>query len=67
MMDKINELILSTLSRNAKQGTQEIWDFLRENEHYLSEGDIESRISKLEEDHTIKGYTIAVDTKNYDE
>mgnify|MGYP001590370554 CR=1 FL=1 len=63
MMDKIDELIISTLSQDSKQSTFEIWDFLKKFEIHLSEKEIESRISRLESEQVIKGYTIKVDTK----
>ncbi|MDQ3806962.1 MAG: histidine kinase [Thermoproteota archaeon] len=62
MLDNIDELILSTLTKNSKQDSREIWDFLRGNGHNLSEEEIESRIARLEEDGIITGYTISVDT-----
>jgi Lrp/AsnC family leucine-responsive transcriptional regulator len=63
MVDNVDELILSTLSKNSKQHTKEIWDFLRDHGCHISEKEIESRISKLEENGVITGYTISVDTK----
>jgi Lrp/AsnC family leucine-responsive transcriptional regulator len=63
MVDNVDELILSTLSKNSKQHTKEIWDFLRDHECYISEKEIESRISRLEENGVITGYTISIDTK----
>lgn len=63
MIDSADELILSTLSKNSRQDIKEIWDFLRDHGHDLTEGEIESRITTLEEDHVITGYTISVDTK----
>jgi DNA-binding Lrp family transcriptional regulator len=63
MVDNVDELILSTLSKNSKQHTKEIWEFLRDHGCYISEKEIESRISKLEENGVITGYTISVDTK----
>src|SRR5918912_193502 len=62
MLDNIDELILSTLTKNSKQACREIWDFLRGYGHNLSEAEIESRIARLEEDGVITGYTISVDT-----
>jgi DNA-binding Lrp family transcriptional regulator len=62
-MDKADELILSTLSKNSKRDTIEIWDFLKEHGYNLSEEEIESRITRLEGEHIITGYTISVDTK----
>ena len=63
LIDKIDELIISALSQNSKQGVFEIWDFLKGFNYNLTEEEIESRISKLEEEGTIKGYTITVDVK----
>ncbi len=63
MLDSIDELILSALSKNSKQDILEIWDFLKEYGHNLTEEEIESRISKLEKDGVITGYTISVDTR----
>lgn len=62
MIDSIDELILSTLSRNSRQDTKEIWDFLRGFGHGLTEDEIESRIARLEEEGVITGYTISVNT-----
>ncbi len=62
-MDKIDELIISTLSQNSKQKVFEVWDFLKGFNYDITEDEIESRISKLEEDKIIKSYTITVDTK----
>lgn len=63
MVDNVDELILSTLSKNSKQHTKEIWDFLSDHGSNISEKEIESRISKLEENGVITGSTISVDTK----
>ncbi len=63
MVDQIDELIISALSQNAKQSTFEIWDFLKKFKINLTEDEIESRISKLESDKVIKGYTISIDAK----
>ncbi|MGI0060843.1 MAG: Lrp/AsnC family transcriptional regulator [Nitrosotalea sp.] len=63
MIDNVDELILTALSRNAKQQVREIWDFLRDNGHNLSDDEIESRIAKLEDDKIISKYTISIDTK----
>ena len=59
MLDGIYELILSSLSRNSRQDTKEIWDFLRGFGHDLSENEIESRITRMEEEGIITGYTIS--------
>jgi DNA-binding Lrp family transcriptional regulator len=63
MIDNVDELILSTLTKNSKQDTIEIWDFLREHGYNLTEEEIESKISKLQEDGVISSYTISIDTK----
>ncbi len=63
MLDKIDELILSALSKNSKQDIREIWDLLRGFGYNLAEEEIESRIERLECDGVITGYTISVDTK----
>ena len=63
MIDKVDELIISTMTENSRQKVFEIWDFLRGYNYNLTEEDIESRISKLEENGVIKGYTITVDIK----
>ena len=62
MLDNVDELILSTLSKNSKQYNKEIWDFLRGRGHSLTEEEIETRIARLEEDGVITGYTISVDS-----
>lgn len=63
MIDEIDELILSSLSTNSKQDAREMLDFLRDHGYNLTQEEVESRISKLEEDRVIRGYTILVDTK----
>lgn len=63
MVDDIDELILSSLSKNSRQDAKEMWDFLRGHGHNLTEEEIESRITKLEEERVITGYTISVDMK----
>jgi Lrp/AsnC family leucine-responsive transcriptional regulator len=63
LQDKIDELILSTLSKDSKQDVREIWDFLRGFGFNLTEDEIESRITRMEEDGIITGYTISVNTK----
>lgn len=62
MLDSVDELILSTLSKNSKQHNKEIWDFLRGYGHSLTEEEIETRIARLEADGVITGYTISVDS-----
>ena len=63
MVDRIDELLLSALSQNSKQGTAELWDYLKGFGHNISEEEIDSRIRVLEEDGIIKNYTISVDSK----
>ena len=63
MVDNADELILSTLSKNSRQDIKEIWDFLRDQGYELREEEIKSKITKLEEDYVITGYTVSVDTK----
>lgn len=62
MPDNVDELILSALSKNSRQDTRELWDYLRGYGYNLAEEEIESRISRLEEEGVITGYTISVDT-----
>ena len=56
------KLILSTLSRKSRQDTKEIWDFLRGFGHNLTEDEIKSKITRLEEEGVITGYTISVNS-----
>lgn len=63
LVDKIDELLISALSQNSKYETVEICDFLRSAGYRISEEEVESRISVLEDDGVIKGYTILVDSK----
>jgi Lrp/AsnC family leucine-responsive transcriptional regulator len=63
MVDAVDELILSALSRNSKQDTVEIWDLLRDHGYYLTEKEIDSKITKLQDEGVIKQYTISVDIK----
>lgn len=62
MLDNIDELILSALSKNSRQDSKEIWDFLRGYGYNPTEEEIESRITRLEAEGVITGYTISVDT-----
>jgi DNA-binding Lrp family transcriptional regulator len=62
MLDNIDELILSTLSKNSEQDVKEIWDFLNGCGHRLTEEEIETRITRLEQNGVIAGYTISVDS-----
>ncbi|MDE1831633.1 MAG: histidine kinase [Thaumarchaeota archaeon] len=63
MIDTIDEVILSSLSKNAKNDTREILENLMDSGHNLTESEIESRIAKLEDSGVITGYTISVDLK----
>lgn len=63
MLDDVDELILSALSKNAKQDVGEIWDFLRGQGHDLTEDEIQDRIARMEKGGVITGYTVSVDTK----
>lgn len=63
MVDKIDELIISALSQNSKQNAFEIWDFLKSFGYNITEDEIESRISILEDEKVIKNYTISIDSK----
>jgi DNA-binding Lrp family transcriptional regulator len=62
MLDNVDELIISALSKNSKQDNKEIWDLLRGHGHSLTEEEIEARIARMEEDGVITGYTISVDS-----
>ena len=46
MIDNIDEIILSALSKDSKQDTREIWDFLRDHGYNLSEDEIEIEIRR---------------------
>lgn len=63
MADEIDELILSTLSKDSRQDSAEVWDFLRGFGHNISREEIESRISKLTEEGVITGYSITINPK----
>ena len=63
MVDAVDEIILSALSRDSKQDTIEIWDLLRDRGYSLTEEEIESKITQLQDEGVIKNYTISVDTK----
>lgn len=63
MVDNVDELILSALSKNSKQDPRELWDFLMSHEYNLTEDEIETRISGLEQNGVITGQTITVDIK----
>jgi Lrp/AsnC family leucine-responsive transcriptional regulator len=62
MLDNIDELILSTLSKDSRQRSKEIWDFLKGYGYNLMEEEIESRIDRLEAEGIITSYTISMDT-----
>jgi DNA-binding Lrp family transcriptional regulator len=62
MLDYIDELILSTLSKNSRQDIREIGDSLRGYGYSLTEEEIQSRIARLEAEEIITGYTISVDS-----
>ncbi len=62
-VDRIDELIISALSKNSRQSTFEMWDFLKGFGYNVTQEEIESRISALEQNKIIKNYTISVDTK----
>jgi Lrp/AsnC family leucine-responsive transcriptional regulator len=62
MLDNIDELILSALSKNSRQDSREIWDFLKGYGYNPTEEEIGSRIARLEAEGIITGYTISVDT-----
>ncbi|MFL6490446.1 MAG: histidine kinase [Nitrososphaera sp.] len=62
MLDNIDELILSTLSKNSRQDSKEIWNFLIGCGYTLTEEEIGSRIARLEAEGIITGYTISVNS-----
>ncbi len=62
MLDNIDELILSALSKDSRQGSKEIWDFLKGYGYNLMEEEIELRIDRLEAEGIITSYTISMDT-----
>lgn len=63
MADRIDELIISALSKDARQDAFEIWDFLKGLGHNIPQDEIESRKQALEDAGIIKGYTISVDPR----
>ena len=63
MVDRVDELIISILSQDSRQGTREIWDFLKGFGYNIPEEEIESRKQTLEDEGVIKNYTISVDSK----
>src|SRR3712207_2808099 len=62
MLDNIDEVILSALSKDSRQGSKEIWDFLKGYGYNLMEEEIELRIDRLEAEGIITSYTISMDT-----
>ncbi len=62
MLDAIDELILSALSKNAKQDLNEMRDYLNDYGYNLNLGEIDTRIKTLEDEKVILGYTISIDT-----
>ena len=62
MLDAIDELILSALSKNAKQDLNEMRDYLNDYGYNLNIGEIDTRIKTLEDEKVISGYTISIDT-----
>ncbi len=63
MVDRIDELIISALSQDSRQGTFELWDYIMGSGYNIPEEEIESRRRALEESGIISGYTITIDTK----
>ena len=63
MLDAIDEIILSALSKNAKQDLQEIEESLKDYGYNLSLEEIDSKIKTLENEKVISGYTISIDIK----
>ena len=63
MMDTVDSLILSALSQDARQGTFQIWDYLRGHGHNIPTEEIESRIKDMEAGGIIRGYTISIDVQ----
>ena len=63
MTDEIDELIISALSKDSRQDSAELWDFLRGFGHNITQEEIESRISKLTEEGVITGYSITINPK----
>ena len=61
MLDVIDEVILSALSKNAKLDLHEIWYNIRDQGYNLSQEEVSQRICKLESEKIISRYTISVD------
>ncbi len=62
MLDAIDELILSALSKNSKQDLNEMRDYLNDYGYNLNIGEIDTRIKTMENEKVITGYTISIDT-----
>lgn len=62
-MDKVDQLILSALSRDSRQSTFELWDYIRGFGHNVPEEEIESRIRTMEKEEVIRGYTVSIDAR----
>lgn len=62
-IDKIDHLIISALSQDARQDAFGLWDYIRGFGHSISQEEIESRKRALEENGVIRKYTISVDTR----
>ena len=63
MLDTVDELILSALSKNSKQDLHEMGDYIRDYGYNLSIEEIRSRIKTLEDEKVISGYTISINNK----
>lgn len=63
MLDTVDELILSALSKNSKQDLHEMGDYIRDYGYNLSLDEISSRIKTLEDEKVILGYTISINIK----
>lgn len=62
-VDEIDEIILSALTSNARQNTNEIVDLLRDFNYKLTQYEIDSRIDSLVRNKIITSYTITIDPK----
>ena len=63
MIDHIDEIIISMLSKNAKQDIHQLLYELREHNINISLDEIECRIKTLEDDGIISCYTINVNSR----
>ena len=63
MLDAIDELILSALSKNSKQDLHEMGENIRDCGYDLTIEEIRSRIKTLEDEKVISGYTISINIK----